>query len=100
MIQMDNLSLEDVLPDTLSTSQLSGAATAEIFSSDIEINGKKYSKSSLVAGLGSDRLKKVTIRTLRVQGWIPLEDIRQKSKFEDLVSDSLDGGKWKNADFG
>ncbi|KAK7037056.1 hypothetical protein R3P38DRAFT_2517108 [Favolaschia claudopus] len=58
------------------------------FSKFLEVEGKRYLKSSLVASLSSNRSKKVTMRTLRVRG-VALEDFRSK-KFENFDATEMD----------
>ena len=99
------LSLENFLPDSYVPDQETEPNARDpvvpSFSKTIEVEGKSYLKASLVAGLSSNRSKKVTMRTLRVRG-IALEDLRPKSKFEDLA-DTLDHDDelcMKSTDFG
>ena len=92
--ELSGLSLENFLPDsyfpdmeTELNTKLGDPVDSIVvpsFSKAIEVEGKSYLKGSLVAGLTSNRSKKVTMRMLRVQG-IALEDLRPKSKFEDLA---------------
>jgi len=99
------LSIEDFLPDT--NNNLAGSSIAETsnsspqFSKTIEIEGKSYLKGSLVATLTLDRSKKVTMRTLRVQG-VALEDLRPKSKIQDITKSPEFDGKpvMKSSDLG
>ena len=102
---LSGLSIEDFLPDT--DNNLAGSSISETSNSDpqfsktIEIEGKSYLKGSLVATLTSDRSKKVTMRTLRVQG-VALEDLRPKSKFQDITESPEFDGKpvMKSLDLG
>jgi hypothetical protein len=88
---LGGLSLENFLPDsylpdkeTELNTEDQVASVVPSFSKTIKVEGKSYLKGSLVAGLSSNYSKKVTMRTLRVQG-ITLEDLCPKSKFEDLA---------------
>ena len=86
-LNLENFLPDSYLPDTMEMElnmrdPVDGVVPS--FSKTIEVEGKSYLKGSLVAGLIPNRSKKVTMRTLRVQG-IALEDLRPKSKFEDLA---------------
>ncbi|KAJ6603661.1 hypothetical protein B0H10DRAFT_2315727 [Mycena sp. CBHHK59/15] len=79
------MDLDDFLPDSIDgmdTDKPPAAAEKYLKASD----GRKYLKSSLVASLSSNRTKKVTMRTLRVQG-VAVEDLqRRKSTALDLLN--------------
>jgi hypothetical protein len=85
-LSLENFLSDSYLPDkeTELNAENPVASVVPSFSKTIEIEGKSYLKGLLVAGLSSNRSKKVTMCTLCVQG-IALEDLRPKSKFEDLA---------------
>ncbi|KAJ7240291.1 hypothetical protein C8J57DRAFT_1478255 [Mycena rebaudengoi] len=67
------------------------------FSKVLEVEGKKYLKSSLVATLSSNRSKKATMRTLRVRG-VALEDLRSRKCEEFDITDLDDEDLLKSGD--
>jgi hypothetical protein len=80
---VSGLTIDDLFPDTVGDTE----NDTDNFPCFLEVDGKKYLKSSLIAGLSSNRAKKVVLRTLRVQG-ITLEDL-YKSKFSDALDPIL-----------
>ncbi|KAJ7933569.1 hypothetical protein B0H13DRAFT_1856074 [Mycena leptocephala] len=86
------MDLEDFFPE--SVEQLEQDETPFAFSTRLVSpdDGKEYMKSSIVATLSSNRSRKATTRTLRVQG-VALEDLRQKRLDIDL-----DFGPMENED--
>lgn len=81
------LDVDDFLPDTVAG--MEDQVLPPAFSHSLEINGKTYLKSSIVASLCSQRSKKATMRTLRVQG-VALEDLRRSRSSDGLGTLDLD----------
>ncbi|KAJ7347943.1 hypothetical protein DFH08DRAFT_1001299, partial [Mycena albidolilacea] len=71
------LDLDDFFPEQGNTeiNSENEPNTPAALSRFLELDGKKYLKSSIVATLSNNRLKKATMRTLRVQG-VAVEDLR------------------------
>lgn len=61
----------------------------------LELDGKKYLKSSIVATLSNNRSKKATMRTLRVQG-VAVEDLRGR-RSRDYDPTDLDSDEYLKA---
>jgi len=69
----------------------------EAFSETLIVDGKEFLKSSVVASLSSNHSKKVTMRTLQVQG-VSLEDLQNFKSNELDPEDMEDGDYMKKGD--
>ena len=82
--------IDDFLPD--SAEEIEQNAEPEIFSKFLIVDGKEFLKASIVAGLSSNRSKKVPMRTLQ-SGGMALEDLcNSRSKLNELDPEDLEDG--------
>ncbi|KZP09618.1 hypothetical protein FIBSPDRAFT_963820 [Athelia psychrophila] len=82
------MDFDDFLPNSIEG--LEADEQPEAFSKTLIVDGRTYLKSCVVASLGSNRSKKVTMRTLRVRG-IALEDFHN-SQLNELDPDNMEDG--------
>ncbi|KAJ7163663.1 hypothetical protein C8R46DRAFT_1163839 [Mycena filopes] len=89
------MDLDDFIPD--SPAGIVADDPPPAASKFIEVEGKRFLKSSAVASLSSNRTKKVTMRTLRAQG-VALEDLQKRKSAELDLLDLSDDEVMKTGD--